>query len=130
MELFQAISVVWHVKQFPCVILIMCFSRPKPRVVMETQSRVYLSYLSIFHWSFPSLHSYIFKRKHLSLLDFNFSEIVKKLTETSSPPFRPEIDPQLCTDEIRSIIQACWEEIPENRPATTDLLSSMKKINK
>ncbi|XP_011679773.2 atrial natriuretic peptide receptor 1-like [Strongylocentrotus purpuratus] len=57
-------------------------------------------------------------------------EIVKKLTETSSPPFRPEIDPQLCTDEIRSIIQACWEEMPENRPATTDLLSSMKKINK
>ncbi|XP_041460790.1 atrial natriuretic peptide receptor 1-like [Lytechinus variegatus] len=33
-------------------------------------------------------------------------EIIKKLKETNVPPFRPKIDPQMCTDEIRSIIQA------------------------
>ncbi|XP_071510210.1 atrial natriuretic peptide receptor 1-like [Diadema antillarum] len=62
--------------------------------------------------------------------NMEFDEILKKLRETCNPPFRPTVPEELCRPEIAAIMQLCWKELPDDRPSTSTLLATMKKINK
>ena len=68
------------------------------------------------------------------IIDANYSiylkEIIDKVKSGCSPPFRPLISDDACSDEVRDLIKRCWSENPELRPNSKALLSAGKALNK
>lgn len=61
--------------------------------------------------------------------DFGPKEIVERVARGGTPPFRPAIDD--CTiDDIRMLMENCWDECPCERPDFRSLKSSIRRINK
>lgn len=70
---------------------------------------------------------------YLGTDNLNPREIVQNVISRSkaytAAPFRPEVDD--CTiDDVRSIMERCWEECPNDRPDFRTLKLLIRKINK
>lgn len=68
-------------------------------------------------------------------LDFSYLflsviEILHKVKTGHSPPFRPSVSPDSCSDEVRALMMRCWDENPEARPSSKSLLTAGKALNK
>lgn len=59
--------------------------------------------------------------------DLSPKEIVEKVT--NGPPFRPAID-DCMIDDVRTLMESCWHESPNERPEFRCLKSSIRQINK
>ncbi|GFR81012.1 guanylate cyclase [Elysia marginata] len=59
---------------------------------------------------------------------FFFPEIIKRVKEGGSFPFRPLI-PDYIDSKARNIISDCWREVPEERPSIDHVASLIKHIN-
>jgi hypothetical protein len=60
------------------------------------------------------------------------TEIIQKVTSVSLPAYRPTIPPfdNSETNALVPLMQDCWNEQPEERPAFTDIMKTLKRINK
>lgn len=65
--------------------------------------------------------------------DLSPYQIVEKVKKgplmTGAPPFRPAIDD--CTiDDIKTLMEVCWQDCPTDRPDFKSLKYTIRKINK
>lgn len=56
-------------------------------------------------------------------------EIVLKVREGSTPPFRPKVSDNACTAEWMRLMTTCWSETPEARPQFDDVLKRAQLLN-
>ena len=57
--------------------------------------------------------------------------IVNKLKAGESPPFRPHVQEEcLSNPKIKSIMDMCWTEKPDERPTVKILMAEVKYIMK
>ena len=62
------------------------------------------------------------------------TEIVKRVSDGETPPFRPR-EPE-CADkdykqsQMSELMEVCWKEDPDERPSLDKVKSSLKNINK
>ncbi|XP_062586842.1 atrial natriuretic peptide receptor 1-like, partial [Saccostrea cucullata] len=63
--------------------------------------------------------------------DLTSSEIIEKVMGAPGTlgPFRPNVSEMDCSPEIRSLLQQCWSESPDDRPNLNDIFYSLKKMN-
>ena len=57
-------------------------------------------------------------------------EILHKVKAGHTPPFRPSVSADSCSDEVRALMMRCWDENPEARPSSKSLLAAGKALNK
>lgn len=60
---------------------------------------------------------------------FTNEEIVLKVREGSTPPFRPKVSDNACTAEWMRLMTTCWSETPEARPQFDDVLKRAQLLN-
>ncbi|XP_052805172.1 atrial natriuretic peptide receptor 1-like isoform X4 [Mya arenaria] len=61
--------------------------------------------------------------------NFDPEDILERLIEKQTPPFRPEVPPLEGISEIDDVMRMCWEEVPLFRPSFDSVLESLKKFN-
>ncbi|XP_070536701.1 atrial natriuretic peptide receptor 1-like isoform X3 [Ptychodera flava] len=57
-------------------------------------------------------------------------EIVERVKNVETPPFRPVVNKDTCPPEIFQLMERCWAELPTNRPDLNELRSTVRKLNK
>ncbi|PBC26770.1 Atrial natriuretic peptide receptor [Apis cerana cerana] len=57
-------------------------------------------------------------------------EIVSRVAASETPPFRPEVAPKDCPPDILSLMEKCWNEIPEERPTFHAIRETIRGIMK
>ncbi|XP_043512198.1 atrial natriuretic peptide receptor 1 isoform X1 [Frieseomelitta varia] len=57
-------------------------------------------------------------------------EIVGRVAASEMPPFRPEVTPKDCPPDILSLMEKCWNEIPEERPTFHAIRETIRSIMK
>ncbi|CAD1468784.1 unnamed protein product, partial [Heterotrigona itama] len=57
-------------------------------------------------------------------------EIVGRVAASETPPFRPEVTPKDCPPDILSLMEKCWNEIPEERPTFHAIRETIRSIMK
>ena len=57
------------------------------------------------------------------------SDILSRIIEKETPPFRPIVPPVESISEIDDVMRMSWEEVPLFRPTFTTILESLKKFN-
>lgn len=64
---------------------------------------------------------------------YNFlylTKIVSRVAASETPPFRPEVAPKDCPPDILSLMEKCWNEIPEERPTFHAIRETIRGIMK
>ncbi|XP_077865380.1 atrial natriuretic peptide receptor 1-like [Saccoglossus kowalevskii] len=62
--------------------------------------------------------------------DMSVKEIIERIKKGESPPFRPQIDRNLYPNEVRNLMESCWEENPSLRPNINAISATIKKLNR
>ncbi|XP_012166238.1 atrial natriuretic peptide receptor 1 [Bombus terrestris] len=57
-------------------------------------------------------------------------EIVGRVAASETPSFRPEVTPKDCPPDILSLMEKCWNEIPEERPTFHAIRETIRGIMK
>lgn len=79
--------------------------------------------------TYPFEKSKALENSHEQL--YNPSLIIRRVRAAELPPYRPSLsDGTDCPPFIQEIITACWDEIPENRPAFSVVKQQFKKATK
>ena len=56
-------------------------------------------------------------------------EIAEKVKVGSSPPYRPEVSKEVCSQQWHDLMTECWEEDPKDRLTFAGIKAIMKLIN-
>ncbi|XP_060600453.1 atrial natriuretic peptide receptor 1-like isoform X2 [Ruditapes philippinarum] len=56
-------------------------------------------------------------------------DIITRIIEKETPPFRPIVPPVESISEIDDVMRMAWEEVPLFRPTFSTILESLKKFN-
>ncbi|XP_060081858.1 atrial natriuretic peptide receptor 1-like, partial [Ylistrum balloti] len=62
-------------------------------------------------------------------MNLNADDIIRRVTEVSSIPFRPNMSVTDCCRELQHLIQICWDEVANQRPTFDTIACDFKKIN-
>jgi hypothetical protein len=57
------------------------------------------------------------------------ADIITRIIEKETPPFRPIVPPVESISEIDDVMRMAWEEVPLFRPTFSTILESLKKFN-
>lgn len=60
----------------------------------------------------------------------SFHQIVNRVAASESPPFRPEVAQKECPADILSLMEKCWNEVPEERPTFHAVRGTIRGIMK
>lgn len=66
------------------------------------------------------------------LLEVNglFLEIIGRVAGRESPAFRPAVERRDCPDDLIELMQRCWADNPEERPAFETIRANIRLIMK
>ncbi|XP_077865373.1 atrial natriuretic peptide receptor 1-like [Saccoglossus kowalevskii] len=57
-------------------------------------------------------------------------EIVERVKNVESPPFRPVVDKDSCPLELHQLMEKCLAELPSDRPDVSEVRSYVRKLNR
>lgn len=57
-------------------------------------------------------------------------QIVNRVAASETPPFRPEVAQKECPADILSLMEKCWNEVPEERPTFHVVRGTIRGIMK
>ncbi|XP_020289738.1 atrial natriuretic peptide receptor 1 isoform X2 [Pseudomyrmex gracilis] len=64
------------------------------------------------------------------LMFMTAQEIVSRVSASENPPFRPEVNAKDCPQDILSLMERCWHEVPEERPSFHAIRGTIRGIMK
>lgn len=59
-----------------------------------------------------------------------FTEIVSRVAARETPPFRPAVSPRDCPEELKELMEKCWNDNPDDRPSFENIRSLLRNIRK
>lgn len=57
-------------------------------------------------------------------------QIISHVIACETPAFRPEVTPRDCPADILSLMEKCWNEIPDERPSFHTIRGTIRGIMK
>ena len=58
------------------------------------------------------------------------SEVLSHVADREDPPFRPQVDRDLCSPALYNLMEMSWTEEPRERPTFKEIRNDMKEISK
>ncbi|XP_055329216.1 atrial natriuretic peptide receptor 1-like [Paramacrobiotus metropolitanus] len=55
-------------------------------------------------------------------------EMVMEVKKGTQPPFRPQVPPSACSNELFTLMERCWDEYPIERPTFSKIKEGLKKV--